>query len=113
MIDIKERLRNMQLTVCKEAADHIEQQEAEIARLRKDAEVTLRVHDDSQEWAKLDGSVAWHLIDRHAHGWGEVGDMMEAWGKARFGSSDTPTQSTHQQNVSINGENIDTLKPGV
>ena len=35
MSDIKERLRSMELTVCKDAADHIEQQEAEMAKLRK------------------------------------------------------------------------------
>lgn len=35
MIDIKERLRNMQLTVCKEAADHIATLEASVAANQK------------------------------------------------------------------------------
>ena len=32
-----------------------------------------------QHWAGMDGAIAWHLIDRHANGWGDVGRMMDAW----------------------------------
>ena len=32
-----------------------------------------------RDWRGMDGATAWHLIDRHADGWGDVGAMMEAW----------------------------------
>jgi len=32
-----------------------------------------------QKWEGMDGSIAFHLIDRHADGWGDTGDMMNAW----------------------------------
>lgn len=42
--------------------------------------------DTSQDWAKLDGAVAYHLIDRHGEDWADIGRKMEAWGKARYAS---------------------------
>lgn len=39
--------------------------------------------DTSQDWARLDGATAFHLIERHADGWSEVGHMMESWRSAR------------------------------
>jgi hypothetical protein len=39
---------------------------------------------DSQRWAGMDGAIAWHLIDRHANGWADVGKMMEAWLEANI-----------------------------
>lgn len=41
--------------------------------------------DKSQEWKGMDGATAWHLIDRHAGNWGEVGEMMDAWLRANGG----------------------------
>lgn len=32
-----------------------------------------------QRWAGMDGATAWHLIDRHADNWADVGLMMDAW----------------------------------
>jgi hypothetical protein len=32
-----------------------------------------------QSWAGMDGACAFHLIERHANGWGDVGRMMDAW----------------------------------
>jgi len=32
-----------------------------------------------QNWADMDGACAFHLIERHASGWGEVALMMQAW----------------------------------
>lgn len=40
------------------------------------------VDDNSQDWAGMDGATAWHLIHRHADGWGDVGKMMDEWRKA-------------------------------
>ena len=37
------------------------------------------VEDNSQEWRGMDGATAWHLIDRHADGWADVGKMMGEW----------------------------------
>ncbi len=43
--------------------------------------------DAEQHWDKLDGATAWHVIDRHADNWSEIGAQMEAWGRARFGQA--------------------------
>jgi len=37
------------------------------------------IPDNSQEWSKLDGAQAWHLIERHADSWADVGKMMGEW----------------------------------
>ena len=31
----------------------------------------------SQNWEGMDGATAWHLIDRYADGWADVGRMMQ------------------------------------
>lgn len=36
----------------------------------------------AQNWRGMDGATAWHLIDRHADNWAEVGEMMDAWLRA-------------------------------
>jgi hypothetical protein len=33
----------------------------------------------NQDWKGMDGAIAWHLIERHAEGWAQVGEMMHAW----------------------------------
>ena len=38
--------------------------------------------DTRQNWKGMDGATAWHLIERHAEGWEEVGQMMNAWLRA-------------------------------
>jgi hypothetical protein len=43
--------------------------------------------DDTQEWARLTGAVALHLIDRHGEDWADIGNKMETWGRARFAAS--------------------------
>ena len=40
-----------------------------------------------QSWAGMDGACAFHLIERHANGWGDVARMMDAWLQA---NSKTP-----------------------
>lgn len=44
---------------------------------------------NSQEWAGMDGAIAWHLIERHADNWADVGLMMGEWLAAN--RSATPT----------------------
>jgi hypothetical protein len=38
--------------------------------------------DNAQNWLSMDGATAWHLIDRHANNWNEVGELMNAWLRA-------------------------------
>lgn len=42
--------------------------------------------DAAQNWKGMDGAIAYHLIDRHADGWGDVGTMMNAWLRANGGT---------------------------
>lgn len=57
------------------------------------------VEDNSQQWKGMDGSTAWHLIDRHADNWADVGKMMDEWLKE---NSESPiaTPATEQANTS-------------
>ena len=34
---------------------------------------------DAQDWAGMDGTTAWHLIDRHGEDWSHIGRLMAAW----------------------------------
>jgi len=43
------------------------------------AEYTPEQARECQHWRGMDGATAWHLIDRHAAGWGDIGRMMDAW----------------------------------
>ena len=40
---------------------------------------SVRAAETAHDWRGMDGAIAWHLIERHADGWGDVGAMMEAW----------------------------------
>ncbi|URI08793.1 hypothetical protein MW290_24765 [Aquincola tertiaricarbonis] len=55
--------------------------QAEVARLQ----AAMAVPDDvpDHDWGSLDGAVAWHLIDRHAEGWADIGRQMDLWLAAR------------------------------
>jgi len=70
--------------------------------------------DTSQDWAKLDGAVAWHLIERHADSWSEVGNMMESWLAARMAAASAPIQkepeAMHKRQVFL--DEIDAAKAG-
>lgn len=37
------------------------------------------VPDNMQDWAGMDGTTAWHLIERHADNWADIGKMMGEW----------------------------------
>ena len=37
------------------------------------------VPDNMQDWKGMDGTIAWHLIERHADNWADVGKMMDEW----------------------------------
>lgn len=40
-----------------------------------------------QNWHGVDGAIAWHLIERQAENWNQVGEMMNEWLKVN-----TPTK---------------------
>jgi len=54
--------------------------------------------DTKQDLKGLDGAIAWHLIERQAENWNEVGEMMNEWLKAN-----TPTKEW----VSLTDEEIE------
>lgn len=41
---------------------------------------------NKQHWKGMDGACAFHLIERHADGWNDVGLMMQAWLDANKGT---------------------------
>lgn len=63
------------------AAEAIPQTRAAIAALEAEPpkQEAERDWSTAQDWKGMDGAIAWHLIDRHADGWDDVGAMMNAW----------------------------------
>ena len=59
-------------------------------------ELTTEEADKMQEWAGMDGAIAWHLIDRHADNWNEAGEMMNAWLRANGGGQWISCSKTNQ-----------------
>lgn len=59
------------------------------------SEPVITVADDSQEWAGMSGNQAWHLIFRHADGWGDIDKMMEEWRAANTPPA-APAKPLHQ-----------------
>ena len=41
--------------------------------------ITAEEAREFQRWKGMDGATAYHLIERHADGWADVGVMMNAW----------------------------------
>lgn len=57
-------------------------------------ESALMVPEDAlppagQDWSKVEPSVAFHLIERHAENWAHAGKLMEAWRMAVNSASNT------------------------
>ena len=48
------------------------------------------VPDNMQDWAGMDGAIAWHLIERHADNWADIGKMMGEWLAANRGAQPAP-----------------------
>lgn len=42
------------------------------------------VEDASQDWDKVDPITAWHLIERHADNWADIGKMMSEYIQAQI-----------------------------
>lgn len=43
--------------------------------------------DDAQDWDGMDGATAFLLIERHADGWDELRQMMDAWLRANVAAA--------------------------
>lgn len=43
------------------------------------------VPDHMQDWAGMDGAIAFHLIERHSDSWADIGKMMAEWLAANQG----------------------------
>ena len=52
--------------------------------IREDAFGLPSIEDASQNWDKIDSAVAWHLIERHAENWADVGKMMDEYVQAKM-----------------------------
>ena len=66
------------------AADLFEQAAAEIQQLKaQNARLQPTIEDDSQEWAKCDPAIAFHLIERHSDNWADAGKMMTEFADAK------------------------------
>lgn len=57
-----------------------------IAALRAQPDTT--VPDNMQDWKGMDGAIAWHLMERHADNWSDVGKMMGEWLEANRAQPD-------------------------
>jgi len=42
------------------------------------------VPDNMQDWAEIDGTTAWHLMERHADNWADIGKMMDEFVAAKL-----------------------------
>lgn len=58
------------------------------------------VPDNSQEWEGMDGCIAWHLIERHADNWSDVGKMMSEWLEA----NKTPTEAIYEAWLAVGAD---------
>jgi hypothetical protein len=67
------------------------------AELKFGSRPPATIKDNSQNWAGMDGAVAWHLIDRHADNWADIGKMMNEWLAA----------NTHVTDIDMSQERVD------
>jgi hypothetical protein len=66
-----------------------------VALLNKSiADAAAAQPDTSQDWSRLDGALAFQVIQSHAETATEINQMMETWGKARYANVDVlPTEA--------------------
>ncbi len=66
------------------AGRELRRQHAEIQQLKAlNARLQPTIEDDSQEWAKCDPAIAFHLIERHSDNWADAGKMMTEFAEAK------------------------------
>ena len=61
---------------------------------------------DSQDWAGMDGAIAFHLIERHADGWADASLMMDEW---RLANPAQPVQPADTKNFQMTDEHVEIL----
>lgn len=49
--------------------------------------MTAEEADAAQDWRGMDGATAFLLIERHADGWDEIRQMMDAWLRANVAAA--------------------------
>lgn len=68
----------------KKSAAELRRLHAEIQQLKAlNARLQPTIEDDSQEWAKCDPAIAFHLIERHSDNWADAGKMMTEFAEAK------------------------------
>jgi hypothetical protein len=65
------------------------------------------IEDNSQDWATLDGAAAWHLIERHADNWADIGKMMDEFVAAKLAKHKQAIQESTLQEISDIGQEIE------
>jgi hypothetical protein len=61
--------------------------------------MTKEEADNAQDWAGMDGAIAYQLIDRHANDWNEIGEMMNAWLRANIQAGTDAIMSNKREPV--------------
>jgi hypothetical protein len=74
--------------------------QARVAELEA-AQTIPTIEPNSQNWATLDGAVAWHLIERHADNWADVGRMMDEWLAAKTSARVAELESEMAEKLAI------------
>lgn len=57
-----------------------------------------------QDWKGMDGATAWHLIDRHAEDWSDVGRMMQEWLDANSATAERDELLAAAEAIEIDAE---------
>ena len=66
--------------------ERLEAAERKVTELRGD-HVPTPDDIEAQDWAGMDGAIAYHLIDRHAENWSHIGRLMHAWRDAAIAAA--------------------------
>lgn len=83
-------------------------QTAELERLR--AQAVPAVEDiNAQDWAGMDGTTAYSLIERHAEDWWHAGRLMHAWCAANV-AQQTPSLTVGEPVGWVNGASLASAK---
>lgn len=78
--------------------------QAENERMR--AEMTMpTIEDASQDWGKVDPAIAWHLIERHADSWADIGKMMAEYVQAQIARAELEAREP----LPLSDEQIDAI----
>lgn len=77
--------------VCEAKAFEIEIRSLKAQLKRQQDQTVPEFEGMDQDWKGMSGAIAFHLIDRHADGWDQIGAMMNAWLEANKAQQDATT----------------------